>query len=220
MGIGAGVWAGITLLIACFLGGLVSTRVADRPDRGGALIHGALVWTVVSVFLLWLLGQGLSFGLSNLFGALGGLTRTAATAVTATVTGGNDLAQSLGFTEPSRIMERLDDPETVSLFAAATGMSTEEARQALTQFRSQVEAVRENPDRVATEVRNFLDQYADRAQQQALKTAAAVQEDATVGSWVTFGILSLTLLVSILGALAGTPSLRTWRLRWANTGAV
>jgi hypothetical protein len=220
MGIGAGVWAGITLLIACFLGGLVSTRVADRPDRGGALIHGALVWTVVSVFLLWLLGQGLSFGLSNLFGALGGLTRTAATAVTATVTGGNDLAQSLGFTEPSRIMERLDDPETVSLFAAATGMSTEEARQALTQFRSQVEAVRENPDRVAAEVRNFLDQYADRAQQQALKTAAAVQEDATVGSWVTFGILSLTLLVSILGALAGTPSLRTWRLRWANTGAV
>jgi hypothetical protein len=220
MGIGAGVWAGITLLTACFLGGLVSTRVADRPDRGGALMHGALVWTVVSVFLLWLVGQGLSFGLSNLFGALGGLTRTATTAVTATVTGGNDLAQSLGFTEPSRIMERLDEPEIVSVFAAATGMSAEEARQALDQFRGQVEAVRENPDRVAAEVRNFLDQYADRAQQQALKAAAAVQEDATVGSWVTFGILALTLLVSILGALAGTPSLHTWRLRWANTGAV
>jgi hypothetical protein len=61
MGIGASVWAGITLLIACFLGGLVSTRVTDRPDRGGALIHGAVVWTLASVLLLWLLGQGLSF---------------------------------------------------------------------------------------------------------------------------------------------------------------
>jgi hypothetical protein len=219
MGIGASVWAGITLLIACFLGGLVSTRVTDRPDRGGALIHGTLVWTLASVLLLWLLGQGLSFGLSNLFGALGGLTRTAATTATATVTGGNDLAQSLGFTEPTRIIEKLDNPETASLFATATGMSTEEARQALTQFRSQVEAVRENPDRVAAEVRNFLDRYADRAQQQAMETAAAVQEGAATGSWVTFGVLALTLLVSILGALTGVPSLHAWRVRWANTGA-
>jgi hypothetical protein len=117
-------------------------------------------------------------------------------------------------------MERLDDPETVSLFASATGMSTNEAQQALTQLRSQVEAVRENPDRVAAEVRNFLDQYADRAQQQALQATAKVQEGATVGSWVTFGVLLLTFGVSILGALVGSPSLHSWRSRWTHTGAV
>ena len=47
----------------------------------------------------------------------------------------------------------------------------------------------------------------------------AVQEGATVGSWVTFGVLMLTLVASALGALAGIPSLRTWRWRWAHTGA-
>ena len=219
LGTGAGLWAAFTLLVAYFLGSLVSTRVTDRPDRGGALIHGALVWTLASVFLLWLIGQGISLGLSSLFGALGGLTRTAATVATGTAAGGGDLAQRLGFTDPTRVIERLDDPQTVSLFASATGMSTNEARMALAQFRDQVAAVRDNPDRVAAEVRTFLAQYTDRVKQQALKAAAAVQEGATVGSWVTFGVLALTLLVSILGAIAGIPSLRTWRLRWAHVGA-
>lgn len=220
MGIGAAIWAALTLLLAYFLGGMVATRVTNRPDRGGAVIHGAMVWTLTSVFLLWLLAQGISLGVSSLFGALGGLARTATTVVTTTVTGEDSLTERLGFTEPSRILERLNDPETVSVFASATGMSTNEAQEALNQLRSQVETVRDNPDRVAAEVRGFLDQYADRVQQQAMQTAANVQEGATVGAWVTFGVLTLMLVVSILGALAGNPNLQSWRSRWARTGAV
>jgi hypothetical protein len=219
LGVGAGIWGAITLLLACFLGGMVSTRVTDRPDRGGAFIHGTLVWTLISVFLIWLIGQGISFGLSSLFSALGGLTQTATTAVTSVVSGGGDLAQRLGLDDPSQVMNRLDDPEVVSVFASATGMSTNEAQTALNQLQSQVEAVRDNPDQVATEVRNFLGQYADRAQQQAQQVAATVQEGATVGTWVTFGVLAATLIVAILGALAGIPSLGSWRSRWAHTGA-
>jgi hypothetical protein len=163
LGIGAGFWAGLTLLVAYFLGGLVSTMVTDCPDRGGALIHGAMVWTLASGFLLWLLGQGISLGASGLLGALSGLTRTATTAVSATVAGGGDLAHQLGLTDSTRIMDGLDDPQTVSLFASVTGMPTSEAQTALAQFRTKVEAVRDNPDRVAAEVRGFLTQYKERA---------------------------------------------------------
>jgi hypothetical protein len=219
LGIGASLWGAITLLLACFLGGMVSTRVTDRPDRGGAFIHGTLVWTLVAVFLLWLVGQGISFGLSNLFSALGGLTKTATTAVTSVVSGDDDLAQRLGLDNPSQIMNRLDDPEVVSVFASATGMSANEARTELNQLRSQVEAVRDNPDRVATEVRNFLGQYADRAKQQAGQVAATVQEGTTVGAWITFGVLAATLIVAVLGALTGIPSLDAWHSRWAHAGA-
>jgi len=194
--------------------------VTDRPDRGGALLHGTLVWTLTSVLLIWLLGQGISLGLSGLFGVLGGLTRTATNVVTATATKGGDLAQSLGLTDPAQVMDWLDKPETASVFASAVGMSQEEARTTLAQFRSRIEAIRDNPERVATEVRTFLAQYKERAAQQALQAAAAVQKGATVGSWITFGVLALTLVVSILGALAGVPSLRTWRERLAYTGAV
>lgn len=218
LGGSAGIWAALTLLVAYFLGGLVSTKVTDRPDRGGAFMHGVLVWTLVSMFLLWLIGQGISFGFSSFFSALGGLTRTAATAATATVASGADLAQRLGFTDPARVIDQLDDPQTVSLFAAATGTPTAEARTALAQFRSRLEAVRDNPEQVAAEVRTFLAQYKDRAEQQALRAAATVQEGAAIGSWITFGVLALTLVGSILGALAGCPSLRTWRRRWAGSG--
>jgi hypothetical protein len=217
LGIGASLWGAITLLLAFFLGGMVSTRVTDRPDRGGAFMHGTVVWALVSVFLIWLLGQGISIGLSNLFGALGGLTHTATTMVSSVVGGGGDLAQRLGLTDPAQVMNRLNDPEVVSVFAAATGMSTSEAQTALNQLRSQVEEVRDNPERVTSEVRNFLVQYADRVQQQARQVAATVQESATVGSWVTFGVLVATLIVAILGALAGNPSLASWRSRWTYT---
>jgi hypothetical protein len=139
--------------------------------------------------------------------------------VTATATQGGDLAQRLGLTDPTQVLNRLDNPETASLFAAATGMSPEEARATLAQLRGRIDAVRENPERVAAEIRTFLAQYKERAEQQALRTAAAVQRGATVGSWVTFGVLAGTLVASIVGALAGVPSLRSWRARWAHSGA-
>jgi hypothetical protein len=71
-------------------------------------------------------------------------------------------------------MERLEDRQTVSLFASTTGVSSMEAQTALMQVRHRVEAVRDTPDRVAGEVRTVLAQDAARAQQQALRTAAAV----------------------------------------------
>src|SRR5215475_15341285 len=46
LGIGAGIWAFISLLLACFFGSMVSTQVTDRPDRPGAVIHAVLVWVL------------------------------------------------------------------------------------------------------------------------------------------------------------------------------
>lgn len=212
IGLGAGVWAFLTLLVTFFLAGMVSTQVTDRPDRGGAILHGVLVWVLCSVFLFWLIWSGISLGLSGLFGAVGGLTRGATAAATAAVSGG-DLTQSLGLDDPSRFVERLNDPQTVALFATATGVPQEEAASTLNALRTRLDAVRDDPERVAAEVRAFATQYADRAKQQALKTAATVQEGATKGSWMTFGVLAITLIVSILGALSGVPDWRSQMLR-------
>ncbi|MGH8056808.1 MAG: hypothetical protein ACREOH_06160 [Candidatus Entotheonellia bacterium] len=208
LGIGAGVWAFITLLVALFLGSLVSTKVTDRPDRPGAVMHGALVWVLFMLFIVWLIASGVSLGLSGLFGAVGGLARGATTAVAA---GGGDLVQALDLKDPSRVIERLDDPTTASALAAATGMSTEEARTTLGDLRTRVEAVRDNPERVAAEVRTFVAQYAERAKQQALAAAAKAQRGARIGAWITLVVLVVTLGVSIAGAVGGVPSLRRWR---------
>ena len=220
LGSGAGVWAFISMLVALFLGGMVSTKVTDRPDRPGALIHGVLVWVLLSLFTVWMIASGVSLGLSGLFGALSELTRGATTAVAA---GGGDLVQTLGLNDPNQVMNKLDDPATASTLAAATGMSTEEARAALGDLRARVQAVRDDPARVAAEVREFLAQYAERAKQQALVAAAKAQRGAKIGSWVTFGAMVVGVGVSIAGAMGGVPSFRRWRRRVGeveHTGAV
>jgi hypothetical protein len=207
LGIGAGIWAVITLLVSIFLGGMVSTKVTDRPDRPGAVIHGTLVWVLFSLFVVWLIASGMSLGFTGLFSAVGSLTRGA----TAVAGAGGDLAKSLGVDDPNRVMAALDDPKTASVLAAATGMSTDEAQAALGTLRSRVEAVKDDPARVTTEVRDFLAQYSERAKQQALAAAAKAQHSATIGSWITFGVMVVTLGVSIVGAMRGVPSLRRWR---------
>ena len=44
---------------AVFLGSLVSTAVTDQPDRTGAVIHGALVWVLFSLFSVWMIASGI-----------------------------------------------------------------------------------------------------------------------------------------------------------------
>jgi hypothetical protein len=209
-GIGAGIWAFITLLVALFLGGMVSTKVTDRPDRPAAVMHGALVWVLFFLFTIWMIGSGISLGMSGLFGAMSELARGATTAVAA---GGGDLVQTLGLNNPDQVMAKLDDPATASTLATATGMSTEEARTTLSDLRARVEAVRDDPARVAAEVRNSLAQYSERAKQQALAAAAKAQRGATIGSWITFGVMIVTFGVSVAGAMGGVPSFRRWRGR-------
>jgi hypothetical protein len=210
LGIGAGVWAFITMLVALFLGGMVSTTVTDRPDRPGALLHGVLVWVLVALFTVWMMASGISLGFSGLFGALGGLTRGATTAIAA---GGRDLVQALGLQDPNRVMDKLDDPATASTLAAATGMSPDEARAALGDLRSRVHAVRDDPAQVAAEVRAFLAQYTERAKEQALVAAATAQRGAKLGSWIMFGAMVVGMGVSMAGAMGGLPRVRRGRRR-------
>jgi hypothetical protein len=209
LGTGAGMWTAVSLLISFFVAGLVATKVTNRPD-GGAVLHGAVVWVVLSGFILWLLSSGISLGLAGLFGALQGVTHTA-TAATAAVATGGDLTQTLGFNNPEHILAKLNDPRTAATLAAATGMSEQEAQAALADLRSRVEAARDDPARMTEEARAFLAQYSERAKQQALQAAAAVQQGTTIGAWVTFAVLLITLLVSIAGAAAGLPSRARWR---------
>ena len=44
VGIGAGIWGGIQMLIALFIGGMVATRVGAIIDRTTGFFEGVLVW--------------------------------------------------------------------------------------------------------------------------------------------------------------------------------
>ena len=77
LGAGAGIWAGVTLLVALFIGGWVSTRIGAIFDGTTGFFEGALVW-VVSVLLMLCMA---STGLGMLFGGASKLVSGAAQAL-------------------------------------------------------------------------------------------------------------------------------------------
>ncbi len=62
LGAGAGVWGFISLLIALFAGGWVTTQVTTGESRTEAVLYGVVLWATTSVLLLWLAANGIQAG--------------------------------------------------------------------------------------------------------------------------------------------------------------
>jgi hypothetical protein len=77
LGAGAGIWAGVSLLVALFIGGWVSTRIGAIFDGTTGFFEGALVWVVSVVLMLCLASTGI-----GLFGGASKLVGGAAQALT------------------------------------------------------------------------------------------------------------------------------------------
>lgn len=58
LGAGAGIWAGASLLIALFVGGMVSTRIGAIFDRTTGVFEGVLVWVVSVLLVAYLAASG------------------------------------------------------------------------------------------------------------------------------------------------------------------
>jgi ABC-type transport system involved in multi-copper enzyme maturation permease subunit len=56
---GVGVWTFISLLIALFIGGWVTTQCTAGESRTEALLYGIVLWATTSVLMLWLGTAGL-----------------------------------------------------------------------------------------------------------------------------------------------------------------
>lgn len=83
LGIGAGIWAAISTLIAFGVGGWLAARSAAVGGHGNGILNGAMVWFVAIPLLLYVLGGGVA----NLIGAAGNVVGGAAQSVVPAVQG-------------------------------------------------------------------------------------------------------------------------------------
>ena len=58
LGIGAAVWAAISLLLALYTGGMVSTRIGAIFDKTTGMFEGILVWVLSLLLIVYLAGSG------------------------------------------------------------------------------------------------------------------------------------------------------------------
>jgi len=72
LGTGAGIWAGVSLLIALFIGGMVSTRIGAIFDGTTGFFEGALVWVVSVLLMGYLATSGVGMLASGTLNLVGG----------------------------------------------------------------------------------------------------------------------------------------------------
>ncbi len=86
LGIGAGIWAIVSILISLFVGGSTTGRLAGIITRKDGALHGVLLWGLSTILTLWLLASGVSALAGGAFrlagGALGATTNAAAQVAT------------------------------------------------------------------------------------------------------------------------------------------
>lgn len=70
LGMGVGIWTGISALIALFVGGLTTGRLAGVLTRGDGALHGVVMWGISTLVNLWLLASGAGIILGGAFGML------------------------------------------------------------------------------------------------------------------------------------------------------
>ena len=77
VGTGAGIWAGISLLVALFIGGFVSTRIGATHDASTGFFAGFLVWVVSLLLVAYLATSGVSSLAGGAFSLMGGAQQVA-----------------------------------------------------------------------------------------------------------------------------------------------
>ena len=199
LGTGAGIWGGVSLLLALFLGGWVSTRIGAIFDGTTGFFEGALVWVVSVLMMLYFASSGIGMLAGGAFKLVGG----AAQALGSVAQWSSSTPDVSGSVE--QILQRLKDPKTAEQIASATGLPASEVQATLAETARRVENNRNNPTQAAAEAKNGMAQLVEKARSSGAlqQKAEAVKPQATRAAWVTFGALLLSLLAAVIGAMAG-----------------
>lgn len=74
--IGTGLWTGMSMLIAAFVGGYVTARLSGSPIRTDGLYHGLVVWGVNWLVFTWLTTTAMATMLGGVFSVFGSTLHT------------------------------------------------------------------------------------------------------------------------------------------------
>jgi hypothetical protein len=200
IGTAAGIWAGVSLLIALFVGGWVATRIGAITDRTTGFFEGSLVWVLSLLLMGWAATSGISTLASGAFSIVGGATQAVGQAVQSQ--GGINLDVSGSVDE---IAARLRDPQTAQRIASITGLPAADVQRTLEQTAQRVEANANDPAAAANAAREGAASLMQQARSSGAleRQAEQIQPQASAAAWGTLGALVVSLLAAVIGAMVG-----------------
>lgn len=219
VGLGAGIWMAISVLISLFAGGWVAARLAGYPRSLTGILHGIVVWGLVTLFSFYLMTSAVGMLVSGVTSVVGrGLSMlgSGAAAVAQQATrgpGGQDALQSAMNQAQQLFSQRgaAMDPEVKeALQSIIAGQNVSEAdKQRVASMLAQRTKMTESE---ATQTINTWIQQRQQAEQtlqQAGSTALQVTEQAmsalsTAAIWAFIAVV-LGAAAAAAGGAVGTP---------------
>jgi hypothetical protein len=209
--IGAGLWFGLSTILAALAGGYAAGRLAGIARESTAGWHGLTAWALTTLVIFYLLGstvggilggtyRGMTNALGSVVSAVGSTAGTAAQiAVTRMIDPFSSIEESIRSGISGNDPATLRDATIAAVRAAITGdqQHAAEARERAAQVIARAQNISMADAR--TQVQRYEQQYrqtVDRAKQQA--TEAADTAAKAVSRAALFGFISL-----LLGAIAG-----------------
>ncbi|MDQ3138597.1 MAG: hypothetical protein M3Q93_13550 [Gemmatimonadota bacterium] len=135
VGVGAAIWAIVSVLLSLFVGGRTTGWLAGFLTRTDGILHGILLWAMSTIVAVWLLASGVSAlagGATGLVGDVLGVGAQAAGQVAggaASSRSGRAAAEDLGESAESLMQANRDRAErladTVGARAASMGREAE-----------------------------------------------------------------------------------------------
>lgn len=197
-----GIWTGISLLLAAFVGGYVASRMSGMSRRTDGILHGFVAWGVITLTAVYLVTTSVGAllgGTFNLLGqgaqALGQAAGAAGGAVTGP--GAQNQLQSLitGSPEGAQV-----SPEAMgSLHQQLADGNRQGAIQVM------VNQMGFTQERAETMVDQAMPLYGavQQAPQQGEEVAQTAVSGLTAASWWLFGGLLVSLVLGMVGGWVG-----------------
>jgi hypothetical protein len=200
VGMGPLLWAGLSMLIAAFVGGYVAARMSGLKRKADGVLHGAVSWAVTTILFAAL---ATSIGGSLLSGVFNNMSQLA----NAGAAGGSPVA--------SMIRGQLGnmDAATVQQFQQAiqNGQRDQAIQQLTARGMDQAKAA------TIVDQAMIVSGKPESASPQARQSAETAVKGAGATAWVVFLAVALALAIGIGGGALGARA--SQRVNWSGTGA-
>jgi hypothetical protein len=179
---GVGIWAAVSGLIALFVGGTITGRLAGILTRKDGALHGVILWAVSTVMLLWMVISGMGFLLGGAFNVVGQTASSAIGAVGA-------VAPEIAGPAVTGTVQGQERQTMVSEIAARTGLSYAQADSLVSDVESRAQDARER-----------ISMQMDTLRERAPEMAEDASDAAAMGAWWALLALGLSLAAAAFGA--------------------
>lgn len=200
-GTGALIWAGVSMLIAAFVGAYVAARMTGLKRKADGILHGVVSWAVTTLLFAALATSSGGAMLSGVFSVM-----NSAALLTVNAQGGG--IQGL-------LQSRLGNNASPENLKTLAGYISQGQRDQAVQYMTSAMGVESGRAATLVDQALILSGSPERAAPEARAAANRVAEAAGNAAWVVFFAVALSLVLGIAGGALGAVGAR--RTTWTTT---